>query len=226
MYIGIIGAMDEEINDLLEKMEVIKEEIYSNMSFYIGKLSGRDIVLAKCFVGKVNAAICTQTMILKYDIDMIINVGVAGGIDKSLELGDIAISTSTVEFDQNVSALGYQIGYTFGLDKIYIESDKKISNKLYEVASKENNVKLGVVASSDKFISSENEIKKIKEMFKDTVAVDMESASISHVCKLNDTRFCALRIISDSGNNIEYRDFVNIAVKKIDKIMLEFLKEI
>ncbi len=225
MYIGIIGAMDEEINDLLEKMEVIKEEKYSGISYYIGKLCGKDIVLSRCFVGKVNAAMCTQTMILKYDISSIINVGVAGGIDTALGLGDIAISTSTVEFDQDVSALGYDIGYTFGLEKIYIDSDEKMANKIYEVSSKKNNTKLGVVASSDKFISSENEIEKIKELFNNVVAVDMESASISHVCKLNNIPFCAIRVISDSGNNIEYRDFVDIAVKKIDKIMLEYLKE-
>ena len=225
MYIGIIGAMDEEIDSLISKMTEKKEEKHLNMIFYIGKLENKKVIIAKCFVGKVNAAICTQVMILKYKVKMIINVGVAGSLCSDFKIGSIAISKNVVEFDLDVSVLGYEIGYVFGLDKVYIECDEKISKKLYEIAQKTKFAKLGTIASSDKFISSQEESKKIKESF-NAIAVDMESASIAHVCFLNNIPFCALRAISDGTDCMEYRDFLDIAVKKIDVIILEFLKEI
>lgn len=223
MYIGIIGAMEEEIQELKEEMTEVKKKAISAFTFYLGKIKGKDVVLAQCQEGKVNAAICTQTMILNFDLSAIINVGVAGAVSKKLEIGGIAISRNTVEFDMDVSALQYELGYIFGLDRVFMECDSKLYYALGEIASKNNNVQLGTIASSDRFVTDE-ETKVMLEYEFNTVAVDMESASICHTCLLNKIPFVALRAISDSGNSMEYKEFVSLAVTKLHDIICEYLE--
>lgn len=224
--IGIIGAMDEEIEKLKDQINNLEVTQISNINFYKGEINGIEIVLAKCYEGKVNSAICTQTMILKYNPKLILNVGVAGGISDKLNIGGIAISASTIEFDSDTTTLGYELGYIFGLNKVYMESSSRINKIIYEFLEEKENVVLGVIASSDKFISNEKDIEVLKEEFDNVVAVDMESASICHVCNLNDVEFCAIRAISDSGDAVEFRDFLNVAIEKLNTIIVDILPKL
>lgn len=224
--IGIIGAMDSEIESIKNKMTGVKEKSISNMSFYTGKLKGIDIVLAKCFEGKVNASVCTQTMILKFKPKSIINVGVAGAISDKLNIGGIAISNATVEFDFDTTALGYDIGYVFGLNTVYMKCDEKISNIVFDLLEEKENVVIGVIASSDKFLSKKEDKDYLKENFNDVIAVDMESASICHVCNQNNIPYCAIRAISDTADNMEFREFLNIATEKLDNIITSVIDKI
>lgn len=224
--IGIIGAMDIEIDHIKAKMTDISNEKISTMDFYIGKINGKDVVLAKSFEGKVNSAMCAQTMILKYHPDVVINVGVAGAISSKLSIFDIVLAKNAVEFDFDTVALGYELGYVFGVDKVYMECSEKINSIAQKISEKENKVFIGNIASSDKFITEEVDKGMLKREFEDIIAVDMESASIAHVCLLNKVEFCALRAISDSGSDTEFREFVEIAIQKLDKIIFELLENI
>lgn len=221
--IGIIGAMDSEIEKIaynLKDKELNKIEF---LDFYTGKLLEKDIVIVKSNEGKVNSAIATQLMISNFDVDYIINVGIAGAIESKLKIYDVAIASSTVEFDFDVSALGYDKGYTFGVDCIYVKSSDSLSHKLKEVC---NNLRLnssiGIIASSDKFVTDRKDKEILNKNF-NVIAVDMESASINHVCKLNNIPFVALRVISDTGDGIEYSIFSKKATDNIFEILSGFL---
>lgn len=223
--IGIIGAMELEIQKLISDLEEKEIKEIAFLEFYTGKLYSKDVVIVKSNEGKVNSAIATQILISNFDVSYILNVGVAGALDKTFNIYDIAISSNTVEFDQDVTALGYKKGHTFGLDLIYIDAYINIVEKINKICNKlKLTSKIGTIISSDKFIVNEKE-KVILENEFNAIAVDMESASINHVAKLNNIPFVALRVISDSGNNIEYVKFANKAVDNISKILKEFFKE-
>ncbi len=224
--IGIIGAMDEEVEKLKSEITNLKTTKISDIYFYTGKINNIPVVLSKCSEGKVNSAICTQTMILKYKPKLIINVGVAGGVSDKLNLGGIAISTSTVEFDSDTTSLGYELGYIFGINKVYMPCSEAISKKIYEHLEEKDNAVLGVIASSDKFVDKKEQLNILRENFDNIIAVDMESASICHVCNQNNVEFCSIRAISDSGNAVEFRDFLDIAINKLNTILLEIMPKI
>lgn len=223
MSIGIIGAMEVETKKLLENMEDVVIKNIGPFTYYIGNLFGKKIVACTSLEGKVNSAICTQTMIQNFDVEKIINIGVAGGLSKELSIGGIAISTATVEFDQDTTALGYDLGFTFGIEKVIVECGN-IAKEIYEIAKVNNNAICGIVASSDRFVVDKETKDMLRNKF-NAIAVDMESASINHVCKLNNIEFCALRGISDSGSDVEYSKFVEIAMKNINDVIFEYIKK-
>lgn len=226
MYVGIIGAMEEEIIKLKEVMNVKEEMKISAYNFYVGTIYDKDVVLVRSDEGKVNSAICTQTMILNFPLKSIINVGVAGSLTDELNVGGIAVSKSTAQFDLDTTALGYDLGYAFGINKVYVDCEKELYNKIFEISNKEYNTKLGTILSSDKFISDEEVKKEIKSNFNNTVAVDMETASISHVCEVNNVPFCAIRAISDNTQAMEYKEFLNIATQNLYNVTTNYIKSI
>lgn len=225
MSIGIIGAMDIEIKKLKEKLENTTIQKIASMTFYKGVIDNTEVVICNCFEGKVNAAVGTQLLISKFNVSCIINIGVAGAVSSSLDICDIIIANSAVEFDLDTTALGYELGYIFGLNKVNMVCDTNISNKLYNISSDYGNAILGVVATSDKFISDES-IKDMLDNKFNAVAVDMETASICHVCNLNNVPFGAIRAISDGCSNIEYKEFLQIALDKLDKIICDYIKKL
>lgn len=223
--IGIIGAMEMELDRLISDMNIVEKKNVSFLDFYIGKLYSKDVVIVKSNEGKVNSAVATQILISNFDIQYVLNVGVAGSISDNLNVFDVAISNNTVEFDQDVSALGYEIGHTFGIDKVRVPASERLSVKVQSVCDKLSiKSEIGTILSSDKFIVDKNEKETLKKKF-NGIAIDMESASINHVAYLNNKEFVTLRIISDSGNNIEYRKFAEVATENISRILKEYLEE-
>lgn len=223
--IGIIGAMEMELDRLISDMDVVEKKNVSFLDFYIGKLYSKDVVIVKSNEGKVNSAVATQILISNFDIQYVLNVGVAGSISDNLNVFDVAISNNTVEFDQDVSVLGYEIGHTFGIDKVRVPTSERLSDKIQNVCEKLSiKSERGTILSSDKFIVDKNEKETLKKKF-NGIAIDMESASINHVAYLNNKEFVALRVISDSGNNIEYRKFAEVATENISRILKEYLEE-
>lgn len=223
MYIGIIGAMESEISLLLEKIQEVKVNKIGPFVYYSGKVYNKQVVVVQSLEGKVNAAICTQLLIENFDIDYILNIGVAGSIDPALDIGGIALSSATVEFDNDTTVLGYELGYTFGLKKVLVKCNEELLKRIYDISKKNNNVVVGVIASSDKFVEDSITKNMLKENFK-AIAVDMETAAINHVCAMNNVDFCAIRAISDNGNKKEFRQFLEEALDSINKIIFEFLK--
>ena len=228
MKIGIIGAMSVEVEMLKDMMENVKVEKISQIDFYCGNLFGNDVIVAVSGVGKVNSAICTQTMILKYSPAAIINTGVAGGISNEISIGDLVIATAVVQHDMDSSPLGDPKGLISGINMI----DIPCANYLVELLKKasesiENtNIFTGIIATGDQFINSNEEVNRISDEFS-AIATEMEGGSIGHVCYVNGVDFCVVRSISDGGDNLSNMDFVeflDLAVKKSIELMTNFLK--
>lgn len=225
MYIGIIGAMEEEIQEIRAQLKQKEVQHIMGFDYYIGTLQDCDVVVVQCLEGKVNAAICTQTLLQNFAIQMVLNVGVAGGLDPNFHVGDIAISQATVAFDQDTTALGYELGYTFGVNKVLLACDTNLVHRIYQLIQKQQKVVAGVIASSDTFVTNEETKTMLQQKFH-AIAVDMESASIHHVCYLQQVPFCAIRAISDTANGMEYKEFVGIAVRKLEHVINAILSDI
>ena len=226
--IGIIGAMGVEINALANLLENKQTETISGVEYMSGKIYGKDVVLAVCGIGKVFAAICTQTMILKYNPDVIINTGVAGTLTDKLSIGDIAIADSVVQHDMDTSPLGDPVGLLSGINVVKIPSDEKTYKKIEAcVNATDTNYVVGTIASGDQFLASNDVKERIVKTF-GAVAGEMEGGSIGHVCYVNRKPFCVLRAISDcaDGTGAEnYMEFLNIAAQKAVDVIKMFIKE-
>lgn len=229
MKIGIIGAMELEVEALKAMMDSARIERISSVDFYSGKINGVDTVVAVAGIGKVNAAVCAQTMILKYSPDLLINVGVAGGLDGDFLIGDIAVADTVAEHDMDTTVTGDPAGFISGIDRVYMDCDKNVADLMEKAAKAVGlNVKRGVIASGDQFISSQEQRDKIIKDF-GAIAAEMEGASIGHVCVMNGVPFGVLRAISDGANSdsvMDYPIFAKMAAANSIKIITYMLEEI
>lgn len=222
--IGIIGAMDIEVSALIEKMNNPVQETVGGITFTKGTLCGKDVVISKCGIGKVFAAMCAQTMILKYAPKYIINSGVAGALSKELNILDAVIATKMVQHDMDTSPLGDPKGLISGINVVEIESDADVSSQL-EKAANELKVRTarGIIASGDQFIADPDRKAEIVSLF-GAIACEMEGASIAQVCYVNKVPFCVMRTISDGkGEAMDYQTFAVSAAKKSMEIIEKFL---
>ncbi|KGM97366.1 S-adenosylhomocysteine nucleosidase [Clostridium novyi A str. 4552] len=230
MIIGIIGAMDEEVSILLENIELKDRKTKANMEFNYGKLWGKDAVVVRSGIGKVNAAVCAQILVDDYRVDKVINVGVAGGIGKDIMPGDVVIADTLVQHDMDTTVFGDELGqiprldvYDFKCDKYLIELARKACEK-----STEHKSFVGRIVSGDQFIANAQKIKWLNERFS-AIACEMEGASIAQVCHLNSIPFVVIRSISDNANNgahIDYEKFIPIGVKNSTNILKGILENI
>ncbi len=210
--IGIIGAMDIEVKTLISLMKNTKSILISNIKYTKGKLEGADCVIAKSGVGKVNSAVCAQTMILNFLPRIIINTGVAGGINDKINVGDVVISDYVIQHDFDTSALGGSKGMISGIDLIKIPCSKMLIEKIFNNNHLYSNIKLykGTILTGDQFIDNKNILTNIKNKF-NGCACDMESGSIGHVCYINNIDFVSIRSISDTVNkklsHLDYNEF-------------------
>ena len=224
--IGIIGAMDIEVAILRDKMVNPTVETISGVDFIRGKLEGRDVVLARSGVGKVFAAICAQTMILKYGVKAIINSGVAGTLTGELHIGDVAISTACVQHDMDTSPVGDPVGLLSGINVVELPADTTLVGELDKVCADAGvNHRLGVIATGDQFVATHERRDWIRDLFK-AIAVEMEAGSIAHVCYVNKVPFASIRVISDEASgdvHIDYMTFVKKAAATSSDITLRWL---
>lgn len=229
--VGIIFAMKEELDALKKYLELENEYEIFNLKFYEGKISDVDVVLVQSGIGKVNAARTTQILIDNIQVDYIFNIGVAGGLDKSLSVGDIVIGEKLVQHDFDITAFGHNKGFIPEVGD-FIDADSYLINLANEVLlnDKEISVKHGVIASGDIFCTESWMSEKINKKF-NALACEMEGASIAQVCYLCHIPFLILRSISDVPNNnnvVTYEEFLEHSTKVIAKSMkklLERLKE-
>lgn len=223
--IGIIGAMSVEIEGIRALMTDKTESTVSGVKFVCGKLGKNDVVTAVCGIGKVFAAICAEAMILKFDPDFIVNTGVAGSLTAKLKIGDIAVADKVVQHDMDTSPIGDPKGFISGINKIYFDTDEKISALLSECVKAEGiNTMFGGIASGDQFIASKEQKNNILDNF-DAIACEMEGASIGHVCYVNQKPFAVLRAISDSADDSAFMDYPQFAAMAADnyiKVMQRF----
>ena len=217
--------MESEVNKLLEYVENKKNKKILNIEFITGTLMNNDVVICISLEGKVNSSIATTLMINNFDIKSIINLGVAGSTNEKVDIFDIVISSSTTQHDYDLSMLGYEKGYVLGINNIYNECDSTLAMKFNNICKHQNiNSHIGNVASGDVFVASDYMKDSIKSNF-NSLAVDMEAAAINHVCNLNNIKFISIKIISDSGDKMEFRCFLEAAVIKLTDIVIEYFKK-
>ncbi len=226
--IGIIGAMDIEIDGFKQYMTDISVEKHSFFEFTKGKIDGVEAVMVMCGIGKVSAAICTQIMIDKYSPSIIINSGVAGGLDPKLSIGDIAIATHVVQHDIDTTIFGDPKGYISNLMLTEIPVNEAIYKRLENIAMKQENTNVitGVIATGDQFISTPYQKNLIRDEF-DAIAAEMEGGSVGHVCYANGVEFGVIRAISDNASGdalMDYESFKIMAAEKTTRIVVEFIK--
>lgn len=226
--IGVIGAMDVEIEELSSMLENREIEAVGSLKFYTGSIYGKKIAIVKCGIGKVFAAMAAEAMAIKYSPRLIVNTGVGGALSRGLKPCDVVIAERLLQHDMDTSALGDEPGLISGINKIYFESDAR-ANKILLAAAKELDINAtpGVVASGDKFVAEGFEKERIVRGFSADVC-EMEGAAIAQVCFVNSIPFAVARAISDSADessSMDYMSFLPIAAKNSASLTLALIKE-
>jgi len=199
--IGIIGAMQEEIDMLLASMEERQTDSQVGFDYDRGLMQGRSVVVCKSGVGKVNAAVCTQVLIDRYKVDTVIFTGVAGALDPELNIGDIVISRSCMQHDMDVSALGFARGAIPYQEVSDFPSDERLI-RLAEQAGERvfpGRCRVGKVLSGDQFIADRERVKDLHTAFAGS-CVEMEGASVAQVCHMNGIPHVVIRSMSDKAD--------------------------
>ncbi len=229
MMIGIIGAMTVEVEALKAEMSDKETETISGIEFVRGRLCGREVVVAQCGIGKVFAALCAQTMILRYNTDIIINTGVAGTLTDELSIGDIAVSTACVQHDMDTSPLGDPVGLLSGINIVEIPADSELCEAVRAAAEELGiNTRRGIIASGDCFVSSAEKKKYIVENF-GAISCEMEGGAIAHVCYVNKVKYVVIRSISDSADgsaHMVYSEFVKLAADRSSRVVKGLLSRL
>ena len=222
--IGIIGAMQIEIEGLKQAMTEITEEKISGVTFTRGKLEGVEVVCAVCGVGKVFAAIAAEAMILRYHVRALLNTGVAGGLAEGLVVGDVVLADAVVQHDMDTSPLGDPVGLLSGINVVRLNADPAMLQALCAAAEAQGLCyRVGTVATGDQFIASDAQKSRIKQQFS-AAACEMEGGSIGHVAYVNGVPFAVLRAISDGGDGMEFSEFVTLAAARSVALTKEFVK--
>ena len=229
--VGIIGAMELEVEQLKADMSEAKIVKKAGMDFHEGTLNGVDAVVVRCGIGKVNAALCVQILADVFGVTHVINTGVAGSLNAALDIGDILISKDALHHDMDVRIFGYQLGEVpqMGFREFTADAQLvKLARKACEKVNPDVNVVLGRVVSGDQFISSK-EVKEhlITEFHGD--CAEMEGASIAHGAYLNGIPFVIIRAISDKADDsaeMDYPTFEKAAAKHSAALVEEMLKEL
>ena len=224
MLTGIIGAMVVETDAIKGMLTDKTVETFGGIEFVRGRLGGSDVVVATCGIGKVFAAICAQTMILKYAPDRIINTGVAGSLSESVGLLDIAISTSVVQHDMDTSPLGDPVGLISGINVVYLPASESLISEVRSAAERVGiRTSLGVIASGDQFIADGVKKNYIRDTFS-AIACEMEGAAIGQVCYANRVDFVVIRAISDNADDeagaLDYPTLCKKAAEQSQKLLM------
>ena len=227
--IGIIGALDIELERLIGAMQGPVHREISGVPFTCGRLLGTDVVIARAGVGKVNAAVCAQTMALIYEPELIINSGVSGALSPDLRVGDVVIGTDVVQHDVDTTAMGDEPGFVSTVDRLSFPLDNFASTAI-AAAAEELGIRAvrGRIASGDQFVASTERKEEIVRLFS-AVTCEMEAGAIAHVCFLNRVPCAVVRCISDGGNEeapMSYEEFLPLAAKNSSELTLAYLKSL
>lgn len=227
MVLGIIAAMSEELELILQDMKLKNKKTVANLTFNEGTLYDKNVVAVVCGIGKVNAAICTQILISEFSVDKVINIGVAGGVNKDIYPGDVVIGNSLVEHDIDCSVFGDPVGQIPRMDTFDFKADDTLVNLAKDSCNKLNNINsfVGRIVSGDQFIASQEKVQYLEKEF-NAFSCEMEGASIAHVCYSNNVPFVIIRSISDNANNgahVDFEKFTPIAVKNSTAIVKEMV---
>ncbi|TMW73936.1 5'-methylthioadenosine/S-adenosylhomocysteine nucleosidase [Alteribacter natronophilus] len=229
MTVGIIGAMEEEVELLKKKMNVRDEQVIAGCEFFFGKLQGVEVVLAKSGIGKVNAAISTTLINQLYHPDAIINTGSAGGFHSELAVGDVVISTEVRYNDVDATVFGYEFGQVPRMPASYEPNEELIT--IAKRCAEEVGVRAvpGLIISGDSFMSDHERVEQIRKRFKDPYCSEMEAGAIAQVCHQFQCPFVIIRSLSDIAGKdakISYDEFLETASVNSARHVLLMLEEL
>lgn len=215
--LGILGAMELEVETLLAAMEDRKSEVHASSTFHAGKLEGLDVVVVQCGIGKVNAALCVQLLRDIYGVTHLVNTGIAGSLSASLDIGDLVVSRDAMYHDFDCCAFGYPKGQVPGMPLVF-PADTALAEYAYGAAEEVNpgHCHMGRIASGDQFVAD----KVLKTNIIETtqaVCTEMEGAAIAHTAYRNSLPFVILRAISDKADDsadMDYPTFERIAAQR------------
>lgn len=227
MKIGIIGAMEEEVTLLRERMDGKTQDVIAGCEFTFGKMHGTDAVLLKSGIGKVNAAMSTSILLEKYKPDFIINTGSAGGSNPSLNVGDIVISTEVRHHDVDVTVFGYEYGQVPQLPAGFPADDKLIQLAANAAQAIDGiQVVKGLIASGDYFMNDPEKMAFLRSKFHDLQAVEMEAAAIAQVAYQFSVPFVIIRALSDTAgkeSNITFDEFLETAARHSATLVMKMV---
>ena len=207
--IGIIGAMDLEVDALKAKLTDVTVTTKARMDFYEGVLNGAKVVVVRCGIGKINAALCVQILVDRFDMTHVINTGVAGSLNAELDIGDILISRDAVHHDVDAQIVGYAPGEVPQLGVREFQADETMAQLAVETCREVNpdiHVKMGRVVSGDQFISDAAVKERLIRVFQGD-CTEMEGASIAQGAYLNGLPFLIVRAISDKADGSAEMDY-------------------
>jgi len=211
--VGLISAMAEELDLFKKECEIEQEVIQAGITFYLGSLAGRKVILLQSGVGKVNAAVATQLLIDRFGVESVIFTGLAGGLVSHLNVGDIVVASNVVQYDVDLTAFGRRVGEIPDLARMIeayqklVKSSAEAYDRLSSETKSERELVVGTIATGDSFISSSERIKWLQREF-GAVAVDMEGGAVGQVCQMNRLPFVVIRVISDKAGNSAAGEFI------------------
>ena len=229
--IGIIGAMEVEVAILKEKMEDVRIIKKASMDFYEGILAVKKVVVVRSGIGKVNAGICAQILADVFSVDAIINTGIAGSLNKNINIGDIVLSTDVVQHDMDATGFGYRKGQIPQMPVFFFNADDNLRRLAAEVCKEVNpdiQVFEGRIASGDQFVCDQDVKNRIVSEFS-AYATEMEGAAIGQAAYLNEIPFLVVRAISDKADGsaqMDYSEFEKAAVDHSVRLTLNMLARI
>ena len=227
--IGLIGAMAVEMEDLMNKVEDRRDITIGTDKFVTGKLFGKEAVLCVCGVGKVNAALCTQSMITRFAPEWVLNLGVAGAGEEGVSIGDMVVATAAVQHDMDTSPIGDPVGMVSKINLVEIPCDKTLSEKLVRAASALTDVRVhtGRVATGDQFINKGEDRARIHRLF-GAKAVEMEGGAVAHACYVHQVPCGVLRSVSDQADghsDMDYPTFTRLAAAHSQQVVENLLRQ-
>lgn len=229
--IGIIGAMEEEVYRLKSIMTNTEPLIKTGMVFVKGRIHGKEVVVVRSGIGKVNAAICAQILVDLFGVDLIINTGVAGGLRNETNIGDVVISKDALHHDMDATGFGYERGMIPRMDSSIFEANSILVERAKEVCKRVNpgiQTFVGRILTGDQFISEQEKREELKVAF-DGYCVEMEGAAIAHTATLNQIDFLIIRAISDKADNSAHMDYKTFELCAIDhsvRLLTELIGEL
>ena len=215
--IGIIGAMEEEVAELKKDMQIEETVEMAGMVFCKGTLGGKDVVIVRSGIGKVNAGICAQILVSQFGADTLINTGIAGSLDAQIDIGDMVISTDALHHDMDATVFGDPAGQIPRMDTLSFPADKELVKKAVAANEKANpdiHTFTGRVVSGDQFVASDEVKEKIRSNF-GGLCTEMEGAAIAHTAYLNDISYVIIRAISDKADGSASEDYPTFEKKAI-----------
>lgn len=227
--LGIIGAMEVEVKELREMMENPQAQTVAGMTFYQGTIKGKEVVVVRSGIGKVNAGICSQILVDRYNVEGIINTGIAGSLRNEINIGDIVLATTAVQHDMDATNFGYPLGEIPQMGIKEFPADEKLRELAMECSKKANpdiEVFCGRVASGDQFISSKEKKNWIQSNF-DAYCTEMEGAAIAQAAYLNNIPYLIVRAISDKADDsasMDYSEFEAKAVENSVRLMAAMIE--